>query len=197
MLRDWSDADKILFGINVELSTQTRLLGKAQCFTQLRKQLEQEKSKLETLDARSEIRASKRELFKGNVEQVIQGGLAADILLPLIQGSRHEEPPSNIQQIELFILCCCKFSKTTWGLIQGNDLNEQFADLVIDVIQGCSMLPAVVKKFTTMIEEVCGDSLNSQILSGMYEQEIVSINKFLSTHRRVQTIFSKCERSLY
>jgi hypothetical protein len=194
MPRDWSDTDRALFGIDVELNIQIPLLGKAQCFAQLRKQLELEKSNLETLHASSEIRVHKRELFKGNIEQLIKGKILASILLPLLHrdtSDKTENPgPISHAPIDLLILCCYKLGEKEWRRIEAHGLTEVFADLVKTTIKSCAMLPAVMGKFIAMIKDVCDDSENGRILSGLCDtyslyssqQHLIVIQTSASNH---------------
>jgi hypothetical protein len=168
-MRDWSAPERVIFGIDVELDVHLALLKKAQCFAQLRKQLQSEKLNLGNLQGHSKI---KKNTFEENIKRVVKGGLEARVLVPLLSREEAEGPGQEEggHSIHMLILCCCTLSDSSFKQIESHGLINDFANLLKSVIGDCALHSGAMGKFFAIIKEVCKNHDNdvARLLMGLY-----------------------------
>lgn len=152
-----------LFGVGLPLGELLIRLQAAQCFYDIRKDVEKSKLRLESLTPKNFKRASS--LFRLNLQGALKDGpeaVRAKVLLPLL---RDDDAPGSM---DLFLFACLILTEDHCKKLEKTGLVSIFWRLFRGVVTAITAPRDTISCFATVIEEICGqvDSTSSQELLG-------------------------------
>lgn len=155
-----------LFGVGFDPNTHLERLQAADCFHEVRKDIEKNKTKLASLTARSFKRhvSGFRAIVEETVKEDSDGGRRS-LLLPFV----HDNGTANGVH---FVLACLVLSKSRCQKLENTSLVSIFPQLFRGVVGRITVLPETMTAIMTVIKEVCLriDSPSSKQLLGQSSQ---------------------------